>query len=132
MLGIVSYSRYKSWGVRGSFSPHPPPPETIRAPPAPRELAGRLPIYCKKTKQGKTGRSNIERERLRELPLKTKKQIFKIRIVTSLFNYVKKENCGEYCARNNSSIMDLNKVGLSATIFLCFGFYRYRVYVLQS
>ena len=28
--------------------------------------------------------------------------------------------------------MDLNKVGLSATSLLCFGFYRYRVYVLQS
>ena len=45
---------------------------------------------------------------------------------------MKKENCGEYCARNNSSIMDLNKVGLSATTLRCFGFYRCRVYVLQS
>ena len=40
MLGIVSYSRYRSWGVLGSFSSRPPPPETISAPPVPTELAG--------------------------------------------------------------------------------------------
>ena len=45
---------------------------------------------------------------------------------------MKKENCGEYFARNNSSIMDLNKVGLSATTLRYFGFYRGSVYVLQS
>ena len=62
----------------------------------------------------------------------TKKQIFKISIITSFFYYLKENSCREYCARNNSSIMDLNKGGLSATSLLCFGFYRYRVYVLQS
>ena len=55
MLGIVSYSRYKSWGFLGSFSPHPPSPETIRAPPAPRELAGWLSIHCKKQNKEKLG-----------------------------------------------------------------------------
>ena len=45
---------------------------------------------------------------------------------------MKKENCGEYFAGNNSSIMDLKKVELSATTLLCFRFYRCSVYVLQS
>ena len=42
---------------------------------------------------------------------------------------MKEESCKEYCARNNSSIMDLNKLGLSATTLLCFRFYRCIVFM---
>ena len=48
MLGIVSYSRYRSCGVLGLFSPRPPLPGAIRAPPFPSQRACWQATHCKK------------------------------------------------------------------------------------
>ena len=46
--GIVFNSRYWSWGVLVSFSPRPPPPEAIIAPPLPFQRACWQATHCKK------------------------------------------------------------------------------------
>ena len=55
MLGIVSYSRYRSWGVLALFSPRLPPSGAIRAPPFPSQRTSWQATHCKKKrKQNKT------------------------------------------------------------------------------